>query len=121
MVKEAVPVLSTHSCLKKLVGRLERMAAGSMRFTAWSTPQHRPAQLYTTFRAAVHTQWGGVGGRVGVGGGTEENKVCTSMSPMLTGLATLSNVLFTDAAPCLLEQSQYSSQHRNRKAGWTKA
>lgn len=34
MVKEAVPVLSTHRCLKKLEGLLERMAVGSMRFTA---------------------------------------------------------------------------------------
>lgn len=63
MVKEAVPVLSTHRCLKKLVGLLDRMAAGSMRFTAWSTPQHRPAvhgqilklvlRLYSLLRQSV--------------------------------------------------------------------
>ncbi len=42
-VKDAVPVLSTHICLKRLPARLERIAAGSMAFTAWSTPQHNPA------------------------------------------------------------------------------
>jgi len=42
-VKDAVPVLSTHICLKRLPARSDRMAAGSMAFTAWSTPQHNPA------------------------------------------------------------------------------
>ena len=46
-VKEAVPVLSTHICLKRLPARSDRMAAGSMAFTAWSTPQHKPAPLAT--------------------------------------------------------------------------
>ncbi len=43
MVKDAVPVLSTHRCLKKLLGLVDCMASGSMVFTAWSTPQHSPA------------------------------------------------------------------------------
>ena len=41
-VKEAVPVLSTHRCLNRLPGRLDRIGSGSMLFTAWSTPQQRP-------------------------------------------------------------------------------
>ncbi len=43
-VKEAAPLLSTDSCLKRLLGLSDRMAAGSILFTAWSTPQHRPVQ-----------------------------------------------------------------------------
>lgn len=43
-VKDAVPVLSTHMCLKRLPGRSERSGRGNMPFTAWSTPQHSPAQ-----------------------------------------------------------------------------
>jgi len=46
-VKEAVPVLSTHICLNRLPARSDRMAAGSMAFTAWSTPQHNPASHTT--------------------------------------------------------------------------
>ena len=67
MVKEAVPVLSTHSCLKRLVGRLERMGAGSMRFTAWSTPQHKPAWQCCAPHLEPTTEGGEVAG-LGRGG-----------------------------------------------------
>ncbi len=59
-VKEAVPVLSTHICLNKLPARSDRMAAGSMAFTAWSTPQHNPAPHtrhgFTTIRRSGKVQ-----------------------------------------------------------------
>lgn len=43
-VKEAVPVLSTHRCLKRLPALADCRAGGSMAFTPWSTPHHTPAQ-----------------------------------------------------------------------------
>ena len=45
MVKEAVPVLSTHKCLKKLPALLDRMGQGSVAFTFWSTPHHTPVRM----------------------------------------------------------------------------
>ena len=52
-VKEAVPVLSTHKCLKKLLALQDLRASGNIVLTAWSTPHHRPVTVQHT--TGVHS------------------------------------------------------------------